>query len=190
MNTSVQQNSQQSAIKEESAQEYSIFRQIANNQAGGADMSSLTLEVVGDPYWLLQVPPKDTTAPWTDDVWEYEKNQLTEEMMAEKRKSASMNTWLSFIYFEAQVPSVDNDASVDLMDLRRSDAVSGVYTVKSITNKFVKGKFTTTLTCARDSLANPWSGKPGPGSTTGEAGSGNAAAKGPGNAGVSAKPNK
>lgn len=191
MNTSVQQTSQQSSIKEESAQEYSIFRQIANNQAGAGDMFNLTLEVVGDPYWLLQLPPKDAAAPpWTDDVWEYEKNQLTEDVMAEKRKSASMNTWLSYIYFEAQVPSADIDPSFDLMDLRRSDAISGVYSVISIKNKFVKGKFTSTLTCVRDSLSNPWTGKPGAGSATGAAGSGNAASKGPNNAGVSAKPKK
>lgn len=184
MNTSVEQNSQQGSIKEESAQEYSIYRQIANNQAGGGDMNNLTLEVVGDPYWLLQVPPKDAAAPpWTDDVWEYEKNQLTEEMMAEKRKSASMNTWLSFIYFEAQVPSTDID-TIDLMDLRRSDAVSGVYTVRELKNKFVKGKFTTTLTCVRDNLASPWSGKPAAPQATGSAGAGNAASKGPDNAGV------
>jgi hypothetical protein len=185
MNTSVQQNSQQGSIKEETAQEYSIYRQIANNQAGGENMNSLTLEVVGDPYWLLQIPSKTaTTPPWTDDVWEYEKNQLTEEMMAEKRKHASTNTWLSFIYFEAQVPSADNDNKLDLMNLRRSDAISGVYTVREIKNKFVKGKFTTTLSCVRDNLASPWSGKSETTSTTPTKTTGNAASKGPSNAGV------
>ena len=185
MNTSVQQNSQQGSIKEESAQEYSIYRQVANNQASGGDMNSLDLEVVGDPYWLLQIPSKTATAPpWTDDVWEYEKNQLTEDMMAEKRKHASTHTWLSFIYFEAQVPSVDNDSKTDTMSLRRSDAISGVYTVRELKNKFVKGKFTTTLSCVRDNLASPWSGKTETTTTTPTKATGNAASKGPTNAGV------
>ena len=185
MNTSVQQNSQQGSIKEESAQEYSIYRQVANNQAGGGDMNTLDLEVVGDPYWLLQIPSKTSTSPpWTDDVWEYEKSQLTEEMMAEKRKHASTNTWLSFIYFEAQVPSVDNDNKTDTMSLRRSDAISGVYTVRELKNKFVKGKFTTTLSCVRDNLASPWSGKTETTTTTPTKTTGNASSKGPTNAGV------
>ena len=185
MNTSVQQNSQQGSIKEESAQEYSIYRQVANNQAGQGDMFNLTLEVVGDPYWLLQVPSKTATAPpWTDDVWEYEKTQLTEDMMAEKRKHASTNTWLSFIYFEAQVPTIDTDDKTDLMNLRRSDAISGVYSVTQLKNKFVKGKFTTTLTCVRDNLANPWSGKPESTASATKSTAGNAASKGPANAGV------
>jgi hypothetical protein len=70
------------------------------------------------------------------------------------------------------------------MNLRRSDAISGVYTVREIKNKFVKGKFTTTLSCVRDNLSSPWSGKSGATTTTPKNTSGNAASKGPSNAGV------
>jgi hypothetical protein len=190
MNTTVSQAGNQAALKPESAQEYSIYRQVAAGLAGQADMFSLELEVVGDPYWLLQIPggTSDSIAPWTDDVWEYEKEQLTEEKMAEKRKHASTATWLSYIYFEAQTPSADIDAT-DKMALRNSDAISGVYIVTEITNKFSKGRFTTHLKCVREALSNPWNGKSS--SAAAASTSNNAAATSPATAGTaSAKSNK
>jgi hypothetical protein len=105
-------------------------------------------------------------------------------MMAEKRKHASTNTWLSLIYFEAQVPAIDTDERSDIMNLRRSDAISGVYSIIELKNKFVKGKFTTTLTCVRDNLASPWSGKSSTTASATKSTTGNAASKGPTNAGV------
>ena len=183
MNTSVDQSSQQGAVYKESAQEYSIYRQIGNNQAtGGSDMFTITLEVVGDPYWLFQIPSKPGQAPWEEDVWEYEKEQLTEDQMAEKRKKTASHNWLPFIYFEAIVPSA-GWTSDDLMEIRKSDAVTGIYSAKKVVNKFVKGKFTTTLECFRDQLSNPWSKKAGKPGDSSAAGSGDAAGKGPSNAG-------
>ena len=180
MNTTVQQKQEQGALSQENAQEYSIYRQVANGMAGGSEMFNLSIEVVGDPYWLLQIPASKGTAPWQDDVWEYEKNQLTEEQMAEKRKKTSTHTWLSFIYFEAQVPSANlNDK--DIMDLRKSDAISGVYTTRKVTNSFVKGKFTTKLECIREQLSNPWSGKPGNSKADTSTGKGTGNSTGPNN---------
>ena len=156
MNTTVAQGSNQGALSPENAQEYSIYRQVANGMSGGGEMIKLDLEVVGDPYWLMQIPGTPAKRqPWEDDVWEYEKEQLTEEKMAEKRKSASTHTWLGAFYFEAQVPSVDNAAD-DTMALRKSDAITGIYWPYTIVNRFQKGKFTTKLTANRDVLANPW----------------------------------
>lgn len=158
MNVSVNQNSQQGSLNEENAHEYSIYKQIGANLSGNGDMVKLTLDVVGDPYYLLQIPGKAGTVPWEEDVWEYEKNQLTDETMAVKREKAGTHTWLPFIYFEAQVPTVaTNDDGT--MKLQKSDSISGVYNVIKITNKFVKGKFTCQLECQREALSNPWTGK-------------------------------
>lgn len=184
MNVSVNQNSQQGALNEENAHEYSIYKQIGANLSGSGEMVKLSLEVVGDPYYLLQIPGKAGTAPWEEDVWEYEKNQLTEDQMAEKRKKAATHTWLPFIYFEAQIPSASM-TSDDLMDLQRSDAISGVYNVIKITNRFVKGKFTCQLECAREALSNPWTGKkPKDTVDSSSSSSGNASSTGPNNAGM------
>lgn len=183
MNTGVSQQQQQGALSPENANEYSVYRQIAANLSGSGEMVGLDLEVVGDPYWLMQIPGTPGKPPWEEDVWEYEKEQLTEDQMAEKRKKTATNTWLPFIYFEAQVPSATNNSTTDTMQLRESDAISGVYIVKELTNKFTKGKFTTSLKCAREPLSNPWTGKKGqpgkPGSSPGSA-----AATGPKNAGT------
>jgi len=156
MNTTVQQGSSQGALAPENAQEYSIYRQIANGMGGGnGELVNMTLEVVGDPYWLCQIPgTPDKPQPWEDDVWEYEKSQLTEETMAEKRKRASTHTWIGALYFEAQVPSSDVDGQ-DLMAIRRSDAITGIFWPTTITNRFLKGKFTTKLETYKDNLSNP-----------------------------------
>jgi hypothetical protein len=69
------------------------------------------------------------------------------------------------------------------MEIRKSDAVTGIYSAKKVVNKFVKGKFTTTLECFRDQLSNPWSKKAGKSGDSSAAGSGDAAGKGPSNAG-------
>lgn len=183
MNTGVSQQSQQGALSAENANEYSVYRQIGANLAGSSEMNNLDLEVVGDPYWLMQVPATPGTPPWEEDVWEYEKEQLTESMMAEKRKKTATHTQLPFIYFEAQLPSATNNTTTDTMQLRQSDAISGVYVTVELTNKFVKGKFTTDLKCIREPLSNPWTGKAQTQSKV-ESGSGNAAATGPNNAGV------
>lgn len=181
MNFGVQQQSQQSALSPENANEYSVYRQIGSNLSGSGEMVELDLEVVGDPYWLMQIPGTPGKPPWEEDVWEYEKEQLTEDQMAEKRKKAATHTWLPFIYFEAQVPSATNNGITDTMLLRESDAISGVYFAVTLTNKFTKGKFTTNLKCARESLSNPWTGKAAkPGATKGST-PGNANSVGPSN---------
>lgn len=183
MNTGVEQQSQQGALAAENANEYSVYRQIGANLSGSGEMIKLDLEVVGDPYWLMQIPGTPGNPPWEEDVWEYEKEQLTEDQMAEKRKKTATHTWLPFIYFEAQVPSATNNNITDVMQLRQSDAISGVYYTMKLTNKFVKGKFTSNLECARETLSNPWTGKAKPTSNE-SSNSGNASATGPNNAGV------
>jgi hypothetical protein len=182
MNVGINQQSQQGSLSAENANEYSVYRQIGANLAGSGEMTRLELEVVGDPYWLMQIPGTPGNPPWEEDVWEYEKEQLTEDQMAEKRKHASTRTWLPFIYFEAQVPSATID-SKDKMALREADAISGVYVPTKIVNKFVKGKFTTNLDCYREALSNPWTGKKPAESSSGKKASGNASSKGPNNAG-------
>ena len=125
VNTTVQEGSGQGALSPQSATEYSVFRQLGNGQATGVeDMFQITLEVVGDPYWLMQIPGKPGTAPWEEDVWEYEREQLTEDMMAEKRKKTASHNWLPFIYFQAQAPAADITKD-DLMNLRPADAITG-----------------------------------------------------------------
>jgi hypothetical protein len=183
MNTGVSQQSQQGALSAEHANEYSVYRQIGANLSGSGEMIKLDLEVVGDPYWLMQIPGTPGNPPWEEDVWEYEKSQLTEDQMAEKRKKTATHTWLPFIYFEAQVPSATNNQITDTMQLRQSDAISGVYYTIRLTNKFSKGKFTSNLECARETLSNPWTGKAK--KPTGAAGSSpnNASSVGPNNAG-------
>jgi hypothetical protein len=189
MNFGVQQNSQQSALSPENANEYSVYRQIGSNLSGSGEMVELDLEVVGDPYWLMQIPGTPGKPPWEEDVWEYEKEHLTEDQMAEKRKKAATHTWLPFIYFEAQVPSATNNDSTDTMALRESDAISGVYFAVTLTNKFTKGKFTTNLKCAREPLSNPWTGKATKPSATKGSTPGNANSVGPSNPGVDAMGN-
>jgi hypothetical protein len=183
MNFGVQQQSQQSALSPENANEYSVYRQIGANLSGSGDMTELNLEVVGDPYWLLQIPGAPGKPPMEEDVWEYEKEHLTEDQMAEKRKKAATHTWLPFIYFEAQVPAATTTGS-DTMALRESDAISGVYFTVSLTNKFTKGKFTTNLVCAREPLSNPWKGRKAQATKPGGSTPGNANSVGPSNAGV------
>jgi hypothetical protein len=188
MNTGVAQQSQQGALAAENANEYSVYRQIGANLSGSGEMIKLDLEVVGDPYWLMQIPGTPGNPPWEEDVWEYEKEQLTEDQMAEKRKKTATHTWLPFIYFEAQIPSATNNNTADTMQLRQSDAISGVYYTMRLTNKFVKGKFTSNLECARETLSNPWTGK-APTQASGSSTPGSAAATGPNNAGVDAMGN-
>lgn len=180
MNIGVNQNSQQGTLSEDNANEYSVYKQIGANLSGSGEMVKLELDVVGDPYYLMQIPGKAGTPPWEEDVWEYEKEQLTEEQMAEKRKKTGTHTWLPFIYFEAQVPSIDTTES-DTMKLQRSDVISGVYNTVKITNKFSKGKFTTHLECNREALSNPWTGKRATDSAT--ANPGTASSMSPNNAG-------
>jgi hypothetical protein len=83
------------------------------------------------------------------------------------------------------VPAADLTKD-DLMNLRKADAITGIFSAKKVVNKFVKGKFTTTLECFRDQLSNPW-GKTNKKSTsssfTPKSGTGQAASTGPTNAG-------
>jgi hypothetical protein len=186
MNTTVNADSQQGALSQENAMEFSIYKQLGNSLGGGeADMNTISMEVVGDPYWLMQIPG---SPPWEEDVWEYEAG-LTEEVLAVKRKKMSSHNWLPFIYFEAVVPAVDWSSS-DTMNIRHSDTISGVYSAKKVTNKFIKGKFTTTLDCFRDNLGNPYGGKKSQSSSFTPASSGAASGKGPQNAGMNSSGDK
>ena len=186
MNTTVNSKSEQAALSPENAMEYSIYKQLGNSMGGGeADMNTISLEVVGDPYWLMQVPG---APPWEEDVWEYEAG-LTEEVLAEKRKKMSSHNWLPFIYFEAVIPAADWSTS-DTMNLRHSDTISGVYSAKKVINKFSKGKFTTTLDCFRDTLGNPYGGKKSQSSSFTPASQGAASGKGPQNAGMNSTGDK
>lgn len=186
MNTTVNADSQQGALSPDNAMEFSIYKQLGNGLGGGeADMNTISMEVVGDPYWLMQVPG---APPWEEDVWEYEAG-LTEETLAIKRKKMSSHNWLPFIYFEAVVPAADW-ASDDTMNIRHSDTISGVYSAKKVVNKFIKGKFTTTLDCFRDNLGNPYSGKKSQSSSFTPASSGAASGKGPQNAGMNSSGDK
>jgi len=161
MNTAVNQQTSQSSFMQESAQEYSIYRQINNAQGQGAnDHFNMNLEVIGDPYWLMQIPDKQGTPPWEDDIWDWEKNHWSQEQLAEKRKKCATHNWLPFLYFEAQAPAADWTPD-DLMNLRKLDSVTGIFGIKSINNKFVKGKFTSHLECIRDNLSNPWNARKG-----------------------------
>jgi len=158
MNTEVHQSFASTPFFQESATEFSIYKQI-NAAAGHGDNSSATieLEVVGDPYYLMQIPGGKNQPPWECDVWEWEKNHCTREMLAEKRKTAGTYDILPKIYFEAQIPSSGWTAE-DIMELRKSDAISGIYHIIYITNKFSKGKFTSYLKANRDMLANDLTG--------------------------------
>ena len=184
MNTGLTQQQQQGTVSKENANEYSVYRQIGANLSGSGEMVTLNLEVVGDPYWLMQIPGTPGKPPWEEDVWEYEKEQLTEDQMAEKRKKTATHTWLPFIYFEAQVPSATNNNITDTMKLRESDAISGVYFTVKLVNKFTKGKFTTSLECAREPLSNPWTGRAKPANSTPGSSPGSASSTGPNNAGA------
>lgn len=181
INTTVQANAQQGALSPENAQEYSVYRQINNSQGqGSADMLSITLDVVGDPYFLFQIPGTPGKPPYEEDVWEYIAKNLTEEQIAETRKKTASHNWLPFIYFQATVPAVDFTAD-DLMNLRQADTITGIYSCKKLINKFFKGKFTSSLECYRDQLSNPWGRRATTSSsfTPAPAGGGQAAATGP-----------
>lgn len=184
INTTVQSKDTQGALSPENAQEYSIYRQLSNAQGqGNADLMQLTFEVVGDPYYLMQIPGKPGHPPYEEDVWEYIEKNLTEEQMAVTRKKTASHNWLPYIYFEARIPAVDT-TSDDLMNLRQADTITGIYSTKKVVNKFIKGKFTTTLETYRDSLSNPVGKEPS--ATTASNfvphGSGTAAQTGPNNA--------
>lgn len=156
INTTVQQDARQGALSPQNAQEYSVYRQLNNSQGqGSADMLTINLEVVGDPYFLFQIPGTPGKPPYEEDVWEYVAKNLTEEQMAETRKKTASHNWLPFIYFQATIPAADF-TSDDLMNLRQADTITGIYSCKKVVNKFFKGKFTSTLDCYRDQLSNPW----------------------------------
>ena len=143
----------------ESAFEYSVFRQIHQNVgAGSQDMNTLDLEVVGDPYYLCQVPPdEEVAAPPKDEetVWQWEKHQWTDmDLVPFRQKAATLTTRPNF-WFEAQTPSASLTAD-DRMALRPQDSITGIYNITSIENIFQKGKYTTKLKSYRDVLANPW----------------------------------
>lgn len=139
----------------DNAREYSIYTQINNQQGQGtADLRNLTLEVVGDPYYLMQIPGTPSKPPYEEDVWEYMEKNLTEEDMAKTRGKTASHSWLPFIYFQANIPAADTDAN-DVMNLRQADAITGIYVAREMQNKFIKGKFTSTLTCTKEHLSNP-----------------------------------
>ena len=184
MNFGIKQQSQQGALHPDNANEYSVYKQIGAGLSGSGELVTLDLEVVGDPYWLMQIPGKPGKPPYEEDVWEYEKEQLTEDQMAEKRKKTASHTWLPFIYFEAQIPSATNSI-LDIMALRDSDTISGIYYAVTLTNKFTKGKFTSNLACNREPLSNPWSGRKAQASKTQGSTPGRAGAMGPNNSGTS-----
>lgn len=155
INASINSPATAGSISPEMGHDYAIFRQIHNTQSnsGTGDLMTLAVDLVGDPYWLFQIPG---SPPWEDDVWEFEKTQTTQEELAEKRKKTATLSWLPFFYFEAIIPSVTLDSS-DLMKLRRVDTISGIYSANEVVNKFSKGKFTTTITKAnRDPLLGSW----------------------------------
>lgn len=188
MNVGVQQQSQQGALSPSNANEYAIYRQIGANMSGSGEMTKLTLEVVGDPYWLMQIPGSPGKPPYNEDVWEYEKQQLTEDQMAEKRKKTASHAWLPFIYFDAQIPSATNNTATDTMKLREAEAISGIFCCTMITNKFSKGKFTSTLATYREPLSNPWTGGiKGENRASNGTSPGNASATGPNNANLKKK---
>lgn len=156
-NTQVQQKQTQAGFMEESGHEYSVFRQIHNGiGASSADLAQLDIEVVGDPYYLCQIPTKQGEAPWEENVWEWEKNQWTDEELGIPRRKTSSQTNMPYVWFEAVLPSASLDEN-DLMELRNNDAITGIYGVKEVMNVFSKGKFTSKLSTFRDNLSNPWS---------------------------------
>lgn len=157
INTQIADNQKkEGAMSPENATEYSVYRQLGNSQGqGSADLMEINLEVVGDPYFLFQVPGGPAKPPLEEDVWEYILNDLTETKLAETRKKTATHNWLPFIYFEAQVPS-NTYTDKDLVELRPADTITGIYSCKKVTNKFFKGKFTTTLDAYRDQLVNPY----------------------------------
>ena len=180
VNTAVQQDARQGALSPQNAQEYSVYRQINNSQGqGSADMLTINLEVVGDPYFLFQIPGAPGRPPYEEDVWEYVEKNLTEEQMAVTRRRTASHNWLPFIYFQATIPAADF-TSEDLMNLRQADTITGIYSCRKVVNKFFKGKFTSTVECYRDQLSNPW-GRRTTNSTFSPqpAGGGQAAATGP-----------
>jgi hypothetical protein len=156
-NTQVQQKQAQAGWMQESGHEYSVFRQIHNSiGASSADLSQLDLEVVGDPYYLCQIPTKQGEAPWEENVWEWEKNHWTDEELGIPRRKTSSQTNMPYVWFEAVLPAANLNKD-DLMDLRSNDAITGIYAVKEVVNTFSKGKFTSRLATFRDNLMNPWS---------------------------------
>ena len=190
-NTSINQSNNQSSISEENAHEYSIFRQIHGQVgAGSQDMVNLDIDVIGDPYFLMQEPSESGKSPWQDDVWWFEKNYVSEEQLKDKRKYTATRTNQPYIWFEAQVPASDlNDQ--DLMNLRPADAITGIYCVKEVAHTFQKGRFVTKLSTFREVLANPFDVRNPRSSTSiansgNNAGTGQAAAMGPNSAWVRA----
>ncbi len=155
-NVAVNQQNNQSSISEENAHEYSIFKQIHGQVgAGSSDMVNLDLDVVGDPYFLMQEPSEAGKSPWQDDVWWFEKNYESEEQLKDKRAITATRTNQPYIWFEAQVPAADLTSN-DLMNLRQADAITGIYCVKEVQHQLQKGKFVTKLSTFREVLANPY----------------------------------
>jgi len=191
MNTEVQQTQSSTTFFAEGAIEFSIYKQIvAGAGTGNTGAAAIELEVIGDPYFLMQIPEFKGTVPWESDVWEWEQNHFSQEQLAEKRKTAGTYDIQPILYFEAVIPS-QGWTSSDTMELRTSDAISGLFIMTTVTNKFSKGKFTSHLNAVRDPLANPWpatKAKIAATLTTGASESKTAAATGPNNAGLSSSP--
>jgi hypothetical protein len=159
INQSGEQTQIPQALNREHAMEVSIFNQIHGGAGASGDLMNLNIEIVGDPYWIAQVPPQNKTGAgrpqFTDDLWEYWKDRSTPHDKTAIREKVSLMGRPSMFYFEAQVPT-PLLRSNDTMDLQETDVISGLYTVMEMTHKFEKGKYTTILHGVRDTLSSPY----------------------------------
>lgn len=127
------------------------------------DVVNLTLEIIGDPWWLGDPNIMLAGKKGLDKIVmpERMKNEINAKLPG---PDPDFNTrtlpWTHYgkvqhqfngpsqIYYCAQLPS--NDTADDLMVFDYADTVSGIYQVKDIEHHFKDGKWTQKLNCLRN----------------------------------------
>lgn len=131
-----------------------IFKQLHSQAStGGGDLVNLDFDVLGDPFWLHQVPSGvESPAPVQDDIDFYLNNigNYQESLKNHLAKTAGVNVDNS-IYLEVGLPSADRNEQ-DLMDLDKEDLITGVYRIFEVVHTFTGGKFTSKLKGTKDQL--------------------------------------
>jgi len=144
---------QSDSKKPEFASKY-IFKQLhAGASTGSGDLQTIELDVLGDPYWLHQIPAgAKGPGPVSDNVEFYIKNlgNYKESIKQYLEETAGHNVD-NTIYLEVQVPSNDRNDQ-DLMDIDGDDSITGVYRIFSVVHTFAGGKFTSKLNGTKDQL--------------------------------------
>jgi len=132
-----------------------VLKNKIENQGTG-DMTKITLEIIGDPYWI-------TDSGMGNYIGEVYDGPNAGGVDAMRDKAGSLNyqgtdTYIRIIFRTPVEPNLGTSGSGGLYNFppgERVNPYSGIYKVINVTNKFSNGTFTQTLEATRQPN-QPW----------------------------------